>query len=232
MIESEFIEEMIVRFFTDITCFNTNINEFFWQMEKMYWYYIDVKKTKEHTSKSSMKKFVNEIKDYLLCLFPVPVDLDMEYEKWNDSRKTVPRCKVILLDKELKNVVLTKCTNNDFLIFPGGKVDKDDKDLLETAIRETYEEIGVDVSNLIQPNLYFDVFVKNFPSNRYYVVPNIDKTISMCPNVYNEIEYIKWFPLEDLPNNISKHHLRPVNVKLIRESVEKLKIFLANNKLN
>jgi 8-oxo-dGTP pyrophosphatase MutT (NUDIX family) len=218
--------ELFVRFFSEVTKYNQDMATCFWQIEKMFWYYLDVTKSSEKPSKISMKIFIDDIKDYLLQILPIGIDIDDQYERWMCSRQTIPRCKVILLDAAMENMILTKGAYNDYLIFPGGKVEETDNNLIQTAIRETYEEIGLDIRDIIQPESYFDL--KQYGvQNRYFVIPNIDKNTYFYQNVPNEIEYTKWFPIRDFPNDIAKHNLKANNVKLIRQSVEALKSFIA-----
>jgi len=226
-ITDDMIDELFVRFFTDVTLYNNDMAKFFWQLEKMYWYYLDIMKIKDKPSKDGMKIFLHDFKDYLLCLLPEGIDVNAEYEKWIQSRKTIPRCKVILLDEEKENMLLTKGVFNDYVIFPGGKVEEYDNNLVETAIRETYEEIGFDITDKIDPNSYFDM--KQYGvQNRYFVISNIDKDTFFLPNVVNEIEYIKWFPIRDFPDDYRKHNLTATNVRLIKMSVPALKSYIAN----
>lgn len=42
--------------------------------------------------------------------------------------------------------------------FPGGKRDKDDKTFLDTAIRETVEELGITADKIIDPKFYGSFF--------------------------------------------------------------------------
>ncbi len=57
---------------------------------------------------------------------------------------------IILMNKDnMAHVLLTKRTNSvrthkGQVSFPGGGREKEDRDLLETALRETYEETGID----------------------------------------------------------------------------------------
>lgn len=226
-INENLLPEIFVRFFNDITDYYYDMCKFFWQLEKMYWYYIDITKSKTKPSRDNMKLFIGQIKHYLIYLLPTQIDIDQEYDKWIKSRKNVPRCKVILLDPEMENVVLTKSVSNEYLIFPGGKVEETDKDLVETAIRETYEEIGIDIREIIDRDMYFDLH-QNGVKNRYFLIQNINRNIYMHSNVANEIEYIKWFPIADLPNNIHKLKLTEMNVKIIRQSIEVLKQLIAS----
>ena len=226
-IDEELMDQLFVRYFTDVTLYNKSMSKCFRQLEKMYWYYCDINNSPEKPSIFGMRKFVNEMKFYLSHILPEELDLNIEFDKWIISRKTIPRVKVILMDSELKNVVLTKNITSDFLLFPGGKVDEDDTDLVETAIRKTFEETGIDISDKINPDQYFDLEQYGM-KNRYFVITNIDKNMKMSPNSHNEIEYIKWFSLQDLPNNVKKYKLHPYHTKLIRYSVPELKKYLAN----
>jgi len=121
----DMIDELFVQFVTDVTLYNNNdMAKFFWQLEKLYWYYLDIMKIKIKPSKDGMKIFLNDFKDYLLCILSEGIDVDAEYVKWIHSRKTIPRCKVISLDEEKENKLLTKGVFNDYVIFPGGKVEQ------------------------------------------------------------------------------------------------------------
>lgn len=226
-ISSELLDELFVRFFTDVSLYNHDMSKCFWQLEKMYWYHIDLLKSNENPSKVNMKLFLDNIKHYLIHILPEGIDIDNEYEKWMDSRKSIPRCKVILLDEEMENVVLVKCANNDYVIFPGGKVEETDRDLVETAIRETYEEIGLDIRDKIDPDSYFD-FDQYGVKNRYFVIRNVNKNTYFHPNVINEILYIKWFPIRDIPDNVATYNLNRHSVRLIKDSIKSLKSFIAH----
>ncbi len=57
---------------------------------------------------------------------------------------------LVTVEGQLSLLFIERATNpNDMhsgqIAFPGGKVEKNDKDFIETAIRETREEIGIDV---------------------------------------------------------------------------------------
>lgn len=226
LLTEELVEELFVRFFTDVSLFNGDMCKCFWQLEKMYWYYLDSTKLKNTPSKLDMKVFLNEIQPYLLALLPTGINLDEEFEKWQESRKSIPRCKVILLDAAMENMVLTKGVFNEFLIFPGGKVEDTDQSLVETAIRECYEEVGLDITDKINPNLYFDLHQFGI-KNRYFLVPNVDKNTYFLPTVNNEVEYVKWFPVADFPDNFLKHNLKKRQVRLITKSTEMLRSLVA-----
>lgn len=76
----------------------------------------------------------------------------------------------------------------------GGKVDLGE-DTIDTAIRETEEEIGV---HLNPDDLRFLCTSQNENAyfTRYYIKKNID--LSECILQKEEVEYLKYFKLEDL----------------------------------
>ncbi len=64
--------------------------------------------------------------------------------KLRDAAVLIP----ITISPDGMNVILTKRSNNlkhhpGQIALPGGKVEKSDKDVIETALREAYEEIGL-----------------------------------------------------------------------------------------
>jgi 8-oxo-dGTP pyrophosphatase MutT (NUDIX family) len=81
--------------------------------------------------------------------------------------------------------------------LPGGKKDVKDKSLLQTAIRETFEETGVDASGaLIPPPLSsLHIPVSGFVVHPYIAV--LDYLPAFSPDK-NEVEYLIEVPLKEL----------------------------------
>jgi len=99
------------------------------------------------------------------------------------------------------------------IAFPGGRMSKDDKDLLHTAIRETREETGIDLNqsaifigkgkptvSLLNINLLIYPFL-------FKIVKPIEKL-----NVPNEeILEAYWIPVSELVVSKSIKFLKPLN---------------------
>ncbi len=68
----------------------------------------------------------------------------------HDGKSKLSSVLVIIYDSEPKVLMIEKSKelrhHGGEIAFPGGKWNEDDKDLLETALRETEEEIGLTVS--------------------------------------------------------------------------------------
>jgi 8-oxo-dGTP pyrophosphatase MutT (NUDIX family) len=78
--------------------------------------------------------------------------------------------------------------------FPGGKFDKNDSDLLETALRETREEIGLKISNKQVIGQLNPVVTLNSGFTILPFVSIVEKITSLSAN--SEVENILHIPLE------------------------------------
>jgi 8-oxo-dGTP pyrophosphatase MutT (NUDIX family) len=83
--------------------------------------------------------------------------------------------------------------------FPGGKSDPDDRGFEYTALRETFEEIGIKPEELRVIGKLSDLFI---PVSRYMVHPYIawSEDIPVCLPDPGEVKYILEVKLDDLLN--------------------------------
>lgn len=63
---------------------------------------------------------------------------------------------------------------------------------------QVFEETGLDIAHLINPNEYVESTIHDQLS-RLYFVTGINKNISFEPQTKGEIRAVKWFPIEQLP---------------------------------
>ncbi|MHA2277753.1 MAG: NUDIX hydrolase [Candidatus Kariarchaeaceae archaeon] len=102
----------------------------------------------------------------------------------------------------IPHLVLTKRSNNlrthsGQISFPGGKVDSLDKNIMETALRETEEEIGIKKEEIHMLGLLDDFFTPYFNS----VTPILAKLDSHNYTISeDEIDKIIEVPVKDLIN--------------------------------
>ena len=87
------------------------------------------------------------------------------------------------------------------IAFPGGKQDSDDEDLLTTAIREAYEEVGLP-PQFVQVLGTLPVHVTGTGFSITPVVALVEQGFSIVRNV-NEVDEVFEVPLEFLMNPVN-----------------------------
>lgn len=83
--------------------------------------------------------------------------------------------------------------------FPGGKIEKEDKNIIETALRESNEEIGIDPNYV---DIYGQLTPLHIPVSNFTVYPliGIYKTTPEFIIDPNEVKYVIEVKLKDLLN--------------------------------
>ncbi len=110
---------------------------------------------------------------------------------------------ILLYPNEDKNVHFALIQRNtyrgvhsDQIAFPGGKVEKNDSTLIETAVRETEEEIGVPASSVKVLRQLTELYI---PPSNFMVYPSIG-TIDYIPKFvkqHDEVKQVIEVKLED-----------------------------------
>ncbi|MEZ5017707.1 MAG: CoA pyrophosphatase [Flavipsychrobacter sp.] len=94
--------------------------------------------------------------------------------------------------------------------FPGGRKDKEDNDLLTTALRETEEEVGIPKNEITSLGALSSLYIPVSNSN---VQPYIGYTSAVHNYILspNEVQYIIEAPIKDLfaPHRKSIKEIRP-----------------------
>jgi len=87
------------------------------------------------------------------------------------------------------------------MAFPGGRMDSADNSKLETAIRETYEEVGIDINSSGRILGSLDDVNPNNPRARNYIVTPylsvLNEEVTIKPDS-NEVERTLWVPMHHL----------------------------------
>ena len=100
--------------------------------------------------------------------------------------------------------------------FPGGKVEKEDKTLADTALRETFEEVGVEVDNMVIVKPLTKVYI---PPSHFNVFPFIGYCLQ-TPVLKKQDEEVEAILEVDL-----KHFLDDANLKTKKVHPEHLEEF-------
>lgn len=127
----------------------------------------------------NFKKFTNHIEELkkielggLEAQFKLAPKLRLKYDKQKIQAKNPKKAAVLALfypnKKNETSILLTqrasyKGTHSAQISFPGGKVEKTDKNLQETALREAFEEVGIQKEDVTVIREMTDVYIP--PSN-------------------------------------------------------------------
>jgi len=98
-------------------------------------------------------------------------------------------------------------THSAQISFPGGKIEKSDKNLIETALRETFEEVGVLKDNITVVREITDVYI---PPSNFLATPFIAYT-NKKPNFItnHEVDHAFDVLLKDL---LDDHNITSINI--------------------
>jgi len=142
------------------------------------------------------------------------------YDNFKSYQSRIPRFGAIILNKDLTQVLLVVSYNGGFYDFPRGKVDEDESEE-ECAAREVYEEIGFDISALINKNDYLlkrnnSVFLHTEHSKikvsdndpkiekfaKLFIVSGVSEAEEFKILTRKEISKIEWVPVDFLRRSL------------------------------
>lgn len=140
--------------------------------------------------------------DELKSVLSKPVNLKIDY----DERYSLASVLVVIYGKEPQIVMTEKPKNMKFhageISFPGGKLEDDDSDLLDTALRETNEEIGLYISREQVIGQLEPVVTLN---SGFLILPFISVIDEIPPLLANpEVEKIFHIPLKSFLKTMAK----------------------------
>lgn len=132
---------------------------------------------------------------------------------------------VIFKDDLVNKIILIKRNEYDGhhsgqMAFPGGKIDSDDHTIMDAAVREVYEEIGIKLfPTQLKPLMPQWVMVSNYWVQPYYTI--VEKKPNLILNK-REINCIFEIPLSFFtnPENLGFHELIILNNKYLAPRFE------------
>ena len=119
-----------------------------------------------------------------------------------------PRLSAVMLllfeEADQLNILLIKRSENGGvhsgqIAFPGGKMEPQDQTLMETAIRETFEEVGIPPEKIELVGELSEVYI---PPSNFLAKPFVG-LLSAPPDILiqqTEVQHIVYFPLKNLLN--------------------------------
>ncbi|KAF8794300.1 m7GpppN-mRNA hydrolase like protein [Argiope bruennichi] len=202
------------------------------QIELAHWFYLDFYCEEDSKlPKVALKDFIRIIFGHIPFLQKYGTsEVDSVISDWREYKKAVPTFGAILLDEELKNVLLVQ----SFVYraswgFPKGKVNKDELPH-HCAIREVLEETGFDISDLIDKDAYLEHYF-NDQLIRLYIITGVPVDAKFCPKTRNEIKGCEWFSVNQLPtgrkDQFSKTNLSANSFFMVIPFVKQLKKWIS-----
>ena len=177
---------------------------------------------------TNFKEKINSLKTRELggleAQFKMAPKLRLQYNKEKIEAQKPKRAAVLALfypnEEQTTTLLLTqrasyKGTHSAQISFPGGKIEKSDINLAETALREAYEEVGVSKSSIKIIRELTDVYI---PPSNFLATPFIGFSDNKPTFVLNhEVENIIEITIDDLldNNNISTINLTTSYMKNI-----------------
>lgn len=180
-----------------------NTDRICFQIEQAHWYYEDFFHDSNPTvlPHFTLKKFAAEMFTRCPLLKEYLSDSSIEaiYQQFVTYKMNIPVCGSIILNQDLDKVLLVKGYNSkSSWSFPKGKINQNESEM-HCAIRETLEEIGFDIANLVKEDRYVECLMRGEQKSRYYIVVGVNENTTFQTRTRKEISEIKWHVLKDLP---------------------------------
>jgi mRNA-decapping enzyme subunit 2 len=200
------LDDLAVRFLINLLDWEkTDLIRICFQIELAHWFFIDFI-IPQHPEGSLSEGTISEFSAHMfnhvpfLRKFSHQVDTILEY--WRIYKNSVPVRGAIMLNQARDKVLLVKGYGNKASwTFPKGKINEEEEEH-NCAVREVLEETSYDISQLIQQDLYLEKVV-SFKTVRLFLVAGVEEEFNFQPRVRGEIQEIRWWNLDQLPQSMS-----------------------------
>jgi len=196
---------------------------FCFQLEGAHWFYEDFyRQANLELPKLTFEKFSVLIFQHL----KLPEnDLLQEIKNFTKYKHKIPVYGAILfLENNEDKILLVQHFRSQTWGFPKGKINKDESEEA-CAIREVREEIGFDISKLINSNFYYQLPNQ---SGKLFIIKGINKNQKFKSETRNEICKIQWHNINEIKKD-SDHFFKVNNIIL---DIKKRKIIKQNGTIN
>lgn len=196
------LDDLCARFLLNIPeCERDNMIRLMFQVELAHWFYIDFHRV-QNPSLPEMKlpQFTARIFVAYPFLLKGDDNASQLITRWREYKRSVPTYGAIICNKKLTHCILVQGSSEKSTWgFPKGKINVDE--LPEhCAAREVQEEIGYDISALIDKKDYIEQDLSG-QINRLYIVRGVPLNTLFETQTRNEIRGIKWFEINNLPTH-------------------------------
>ncbi len=157
--------------------------------------------------------------------------IEFSVSELKESRKSAVLILFYKKDSELHIVLIQRPkydgAHSAQIALPGGKVEKSDRDIVHTALREAYEEVGIVMDDVDVLGSLTDVYI---PVSRFNVTPVIG-LIKYSPNFIidnHEVEELLEVKLSDITR---VEQMETSKIKMTNGGVLEAPCFNFNNKI-
>ncbi|KAL7811064.1 Dcp2, box A domain-containing protein [Trichoderma gracile] len=202
----DWLDDLCVRFIINLPQEDlSSVARLCFQVEEAQWFYEDFIRPLDPTLPSmTLRTFCLRIFQHCPLLASFSVENHIKaFEEFLQYKTRVPVRGAIMLNHELDSVVLVKgWKKGASWSFPRGKINKDEDDL-DCAVREVYEETGLDLraAGLVPTEgkpKYIEIPMRE-QHLRLYVFRDVPMDTVFQPRTRKEISKIEWYKLSDLP---------------------------------
>ncbi|KAJ6447039.1 phytanoyl-CoA dioxygenase [Purpureocillium lavendulum] len=202
----DWLDDLCVRFIINLPQEDlSSVARICFQVEEAQWFYEDFIRPLDPTLPSmSLRTFCLRIFQHCPLLASFSVENHTKaFEEFLQYKTRVPVRGAIMLNRDMDSVVLVKGWKKGAnWSFPRGKINKDEDDL-DCAVREVYEETGLDLreAGLVPTEKkpkYIEISMRE-QQLRLYVFRDVPMDTHFQPRTRKEISKIEWYKLSQLP---------------------------------
>ncbi|KAK2594234.1 mRNA-decapping enzyme subunit 2 [Conoideocrella luteorostrata] len=202
----DWLDDLCVRFIINLPQEDlSSVARICFQVEEAQWFYEDFIRPLDPTLPSmTLRMFCLRIFQHCPLLASFSVENHTKaFEEFLQYKTRVPVRGAIMLNHAMDSVVLVKGWKKGAnWSFPRGKINKDEDDL-DCAVREVYEETGLDlraagVVPTERRHKYIEIAMRE-QQLRLYVFRDIPMDTKFQPRTRKEISKIQWYKLSELP---------------------------------
>ncbi|KAI5170482.1 mRNA-decapping enzyme subunit 2 [Pancytospora epiphaga] len=185
-IDSKILDDLTIRFIISAKEFITlNPEEYFFILEEAHWFAIDF----YDIPPMSLPTFAS----ILLSYSGIELNINKDYPAFKTYKQTIHVYGTMIFSRDFTHCLLVQQQgSSNAITFPKGKKSRNETGI-ECAIRETREEVGINVTDKI-----IDLSVTIFDKITLYFAFNVDMSVPLKTNTRNEISNIFWFDLSKL----------------------------------
>jgi len=188
------LEECYYRFLHSLPLEEHEPERLMVNLEQAHWFYEDELLHELQVPSLKFAPFVKKMKE-TFELFPEYSTKDL-LEIYEEYKAHIPVRGAILLNDKMDHCLMVSSYNGKILGFPKGKINQGENSV-DCAIREVNEEVGFDISNMIDSECFIESEEGRL---RLYIVPNVPMDFEFYTHTKGEIGAILWVKLDDIPS--------------------------------